>query len=61
MTRLLIFTVFALLQLLAWGEGYICETEKATGFAYENGVWIQARFKSDQKFIVRPATVHGKC
>ena len=56
MTRFLTFAVFALLPLLARGESYICTTDMATGFAYENGVWKQTRFNPDQKFIVRPAT-----
>jgi hypothetical protein len=56
MTRFLTFAVLALLPLLAWGEGYTCIEDMATGFAYENGVWQQAHFKLEGKFIIRPAT-----
>jgi hypothetical protein len=37
MTGLLTLTVFALRPMLAWGEGYFCAMDMASGFAYEKG------------------------
>jgi hypothetical protein len=54
MTRFLTFAVFALLPLLAWGEGYICVTDMATGFTYANGKWRETRLRPS-KIILRPA------
>jgi hypothetical protein len=54
MTRLLSLTVLALLPMLARGEGYICITDMATGFAYRNEAWRETSFKPNEKFIVRP-------
>ena len=56
MTRLLTFAAFALLPALAWGEGYICAADMATGFAYRNGDWRQTEFKPVEKFVVRRST-----
>jgi hypothetical protein len=56
MTRFLTFAVLALLPPLAWGEGYICIDDMATGFKFENGEWQQSRFKPDSRYIVRPVT-----
>jgi hypothetical protein len=53
MTRFLTFAAFALLPLLARGEGYNCIEDKVTGFAYRNGEWRERNFKPDHKFIVR--------
>ena len=57
MARLLfLFVVFALLPAVAQGEGFICVTDKATGFAYEGGDWHSANFEASKKFIVRRPT-----
>ncbi|HTS51930.1 MAG TPA: hypothetical protein VMH26_01540, partial [Burkholderiales bacterium] len=56
MTRLPILTVFALLPVVALGEGYICVEDMATGFVYEGGNWQRANFEASKKFIVRPPT-----
>jgi hypothetical protein len=54
MTRLLTFAVFALLPMLAWGEGYICIADMETGFAYDNGRWRETRLRP-RTIILRPA------
>ena len=56
MTRLLPLAVFTLLPLVAWGEGYICTADMATGFSYKAGVWKSADFQPDRQFIVAPIT-----
>ena len=53
--RLLALTFFALLPLVAKGEGYICTTDMATGFSSQRGEWKAANFEPNRTFIVSPA------
>ena len=56
MTRLLGSALFALLPLMAWGDGYICATDMVTGFTSKGGEWKSANFEPNRKFVVSPAT-----
>ncbi len=56
MTRLLTFAVFALLPLVAKGEGYICVADMAAGFSYNDGTWHSTSFQATDKFVVSRRT-----
>jgi hypothetical protein len=57
MTRLLaLLAVFALLPVVARGEGYVCVEDMVTGFRYADGSWHSADFQPGEKFIVRAPT-----
>ena len=45
--------LLGLLPVVAYGDGYICEADMATGFSYKSGTWSPANFEPNRKFVVR--------
>jgi hypothetical protein len=52
MPRSLFLFVLGLLPVVAYGDGYICAADLATGFSSKGGTWSAANFEPDRKFIV---------